>query len=105
MKAKQLIPFLSITGLLVSAPVVVPAFASTIDTPPEHHGHRSGPPPEFFEACKNKAAGDTISLETPRGDQLEAVCEQKGNQLVARPLNPPSPPPPEKNQEQPPEKE
>jgi hypothetical protein len=60
---------------------------------PGQPGHHHGPPLEFIEACQDKEAGDTVTLETPRGDQVKAVCEQKGDQLIARPINPPSQPP------------
>ncbi|MBM9616679.1 hypothetical protein JWJ90_20655 [Desulfobulbus rhabdoformis] len=43
----------------------------------------------IFQVCKDKAAGDKVSLKTPHGDTIEAVCETNNNRLVAHPLNPP----------------
>nr|WP_320009572.1 hypothetical protein [uncultured Desulfobulbus sp.] len=51
------------------------------------------PPPEFYQACKDKAAGDKVTLKTPHGDTIEAACEVKDSRLVAHPLNPPPKPP------------
>ena len=104
MKARIVFPQLLLTALLLSAPLAVPALADTIDAPPSQKGHRPGPTPEFFTACADKTQGDTVLIENPRGDQIEAVCEQKNGRLVARPLNP-SPPPPADDRQQPPEKE
>lgn len=36
------------------------------------------------EACAGKAAGDAVTLKTPRGD-VEAKCHMQGDQLVAVP--------------------
>jgi len=102
MHNKRFIPKLLITALLISAPIGGTTLANAIDAPPDDQGHRSGPPPEFYEACEGKSAGDSVTIETPRGDQIEAVCEKKDDQLVARPMNPP-PPPPEGHQPPPPE--
>lgn len=92
---KRLIPHLLLATLFCAAPTVGPAFADTIDMPPGKPGRHQGPPPEFFQACNEKEAGETVSIETPRGDLIKAVCEQKGDQLVARPVNPPQQPPEE----------
>jgi len=43
------------------------------------------PPQEAFDACKGKSAGDTVSITTPRGDTLTAVCRQLDEQVVAMP--------------------
>ncbi|MDD2465947.1 MAG: hypothetical protein PHI97_18265 [Desulfobulbus sp.] len=92
MQKKKLIAKLLLTALLISAPIAVPAFADNIDMLPKKPGHRQKLSPDLFEACQDKAAGDTVNIETPRGDRIEAVCEQKDDQLVARPLSPPPQP-------------
>lgn len=46
---------------------------------------RKGPPPEAYEACENKAEGEAVSIETPRGHTLEASCQLKDDVLVAVP--------------------
>ncbi len=102
MHYKRLFPKLLLTALLITAPIGASALADAIDAPPEKPAHRPGPPPEFFAACKGKTAGDTVMIETPRGDKIKATCEEKGDQLVARPVDPP-PPPPEHGQEPPPD--
>jgi hypothetical protein len=51
-----------------------------------------GPPPEAYEACKDKSEGDSVGITTPRGDTLEAVCKKVDNRLVAEPENMPASP-------------
>ena len=57
------------------------------------------PPQEAFDACTGKVAGDSVSITTPRGDTLTAVCRQLDGQLVAMPDKMPAPPsgPPSRN--------
>ena len=50
-------------------------------------GHK--PPPQAYEDCKGKKAGDTVQHTTPEG-VVEATCEDSPEGLVARP-NQPSP--------------
>jgi hypothetical protein len=50
------------------------------------------PPQEAFDACKGKSSGDSVSITTPRGDNLTAVCRQFDGQLVAMPDKMPAPP-------------
>lgn len=64
------------------------------------HAQPSQPPgplpdlPQAADACKGKAAGDTVTLTMPDGKQLQGVCTQVGQQLVARPPQPPGGKPP-----------
>lgn len=51
-----------------------------------------GPPPEAYEACKDKNEGDSVVVTTPRGDTLKAVCKMINNKLAAIPENMPAPP-------------
>ncbi len=37
-------------------------------------GGRGGPPEEAIEACADKAANDTCSFSSPRGDMVEGSC-------------------------------
>lgn len=48
---------------------------------------RPGPPPEAYQACEGKSAGDTVEIETPRGDTMTGTCVQQGDKLVLRPDN------------------
>jgi hypothetical protein len=46
---------------------------------------RKGPPPEAFEACEGKQAGDTVEFTGRRGESIKATCEEHDDQLVAVP--------------------
>ncbi len=46
---------------------------------------RNGPPPEAFEACEGKEAGDSVEFTGRRGETLTATCEEQNDQLVAVP--------------------
>ena len=52
-------------------------------------GHERRPPPEAFEACADKAQGDSVTFETRRGDSLSGTCEMIEDSLVAVPDNAP----------------
>jgi hypothetical protein len=43
-----------------------------------------GPPPQAYEDCKGKKAGDTVQHTTPEG-KVTAACEESPKGLVARP--------------------
>ena len=43
------------------------------------------PPPEAFEACVDKSEGDSVTIETRRGDTLSATCKMMNDSLVAVP--------------------
>ena len=94
--SKLFAPLLFIT-LLLALPPLSSATSDAGDPPPDRSGRPQGPPPEFATACQGKQVGDKVVIKTPRGDSIEATCEQRGDQLMARPLNPP-PPPPEKGE-------
>ncbi len=58
------------------------------DTSSQKSGkRRPGPPPEAYQACEGKSAGDTAEIVTSRGDTLTGTCEQEGNKLVLKPDN------------------
>ncbi|MBW2474940.1 MAG: hypothetical protein JRE56_10160 [Deltaproteobacteria bacterium] len=44
-----------------------------------------GPPPEAFEVCEGKQAGDSVEFAGRRGETLTATCEERNDQLVAVP--------------------
>ena len=46
---------------------------------------RQGPPPEAYEACEGKSAGDEAEFVNRRGETITGACEEKGDQLVLRP--------------------
>ncbi len=65
-------------------------------------GHPAVPPPEAFDACKDKTAGSAAQFTTPRGETIQGTCREKGDRLVLVPDRPegrklaarPCPPPP-----------
>lgn len=46
---------------------------------------RRGPPAEAVAACDGHAEGDQVTFTTPRGDEVQGVCHQRGGQLFAVP--------------------
>lgn len=50
-------------------------------------GGERRPPLEAFEACADKAEGDSVTFETRRGDSLSGTCQMKDDALVAVPDN------------------
>jgi hypothetical protein len=59
--------------------------------PPEGGGERRGPPQEFFDACKGKAEGTSVSARGPRGEEVKGTCR-----MVMVPAGPMQAPPPKK---------
>ncbi|MDT0594998.1 hypothetical protein [Glaciecola petra] len=51
---------------------------------PRPHEKRK-PPKEAYEACVNKEEGEIVTIETPRGDLINATCIILEEELVARP--------------------
>lgn len=47
------------------------------------------PPPEAYEACEGKAAGDAASFTSPRGDEVTGICQEREGRLVLHPDGPP----------------
>lgn len=65
--------------------------AAAANMPPPNQqgrGHRS-PPPEAYEACEGKKAGDEVTFTTPRGEKVAATCNMMPARLVAIPDHPP----------------
>ena len=46
---------------------------------------RHSPPPEAYEACEGKSAGDEAEFINPRGETVTGTCEEEGDRLVLRP--------------------
>ena len=57
------------------------------DHPPGGH---QGPPPEAYQACVGKTAGNAAQLTGPKGEIIQGVCEAEGERLVLRPYHPPT---------------
>ncbi|MCP4747269.1 MAG: hypothetical protein GY874_14185 [Desulfobacteraceae bacterium] len=70
-------------ALILLAICVAPAIGD--DTSSEQDNRRQGPPPEAYEACEGKSAGETAQFTDARGETLTGTCEQEGDQLVLRP--------------------
>ena len=78
---------LSIVFVLLAICAITNVFVS--DAFSQERGiRRQGPPPEAYEACEGKSAGDEAELITPRGETVTGTCEEEGDQLVLRPDNP-----------------
>ena len=49
-------------------------------------GEHRGPPPEAYQACAGKSAGNTAQFVNPRGDMVSGTCEaDPDGKLVLRP--------------------
>lgn len=51
-------------------------------------GRRNGPPPEAYEACEGKSAGDEAEFVNRRGETVTGICEEEGDRLVLLPDRP-----------------
>ncbi|MCP5326478.1 MAG: hypothetical protein H7A09_09180 [Oceanospirillaceae bacterium] len=89
----KLMPYLCLTCVLFGS---ASAFAKQ---PQNQGGNPPQPPQEAFTACEGKSAGDSITITTPRGDSMQATCEDFNGTLAARPSGsrPSGPPPSEAN--------
>ena len=67
------------------------ATANASAMPPGGPGERRGPPQEFFDACKGKAEGASVSARGPRGEEMRGTCR-----MVMVPSGPMQSPPPKK---------
>ncbi|MBU2976813.1 hypothetical protein [Alteromonas sp. C1M14] len=47
------------------------------------------PPQEAFDVCADAAEGDTVTITSPEGDEVEATCKLMDDELVAVPDNMP----------------
>ena len=45
-------------------------------------GRHQEPPPEAYEACEDKSAGDEAVLITPRSGTVTGTCKEGGDRLV-----------------------
>jgi hypothetical protein len=89
-------------ALACASPLSYAATPSQQGAPaPGQQMHKRVPPPEAFEACDGKKAGDTVTFTTPRGEKLKGTCKMFPARLVATPAQPPqggmgqdAPPPP-----------
>lgn len=75
-------------GFLLSALCLAAGMAMAQDT--QLRQGEQGPPPQAYEDCKGKKAGDTVQHTTPQGE-VAAVCEDSPKGLVARPKQPMGP--------------
>jgi two-component system, OmpR family, heavy metal sensor histidine kinase CusS len=48
-------------------------------------GDHRGPPPEAYQACEGKSAGNSAQFINPRGEILKGICEEENGKLVLRP--------------------
>jgi Spy/CpxP family protein refolding chaperone len=88
-------------ALIVFAPILLAWTARSQDGPPQAPatgGHE--PPPQAYEDCKGKKAGDTVQHTTPEG-KVAATCMESPKGLVARPNQPPNTQPDNRPKESP----
>ena len=52
-------------------------------------GGHHGPPPEAYQACMGKTAGNAAQFTGPKGEIIQGTCEAEGEKLVLRPYHPP----------------
>jgi hypothetical protein len=74
--------------LLAGAMASLMIHAADNNGPDANRAHRA-PPPEAYEACDGKKAGDKVSFTSPRGEKVAATCNMMPARLVAMPDHPP----------------
>ena len=70
---------------IVFAVLIICAANACAQGPPSGGKDHQGPPPEAYEACEGKSAGDTAQFVSPHGDTVCGTCVQEGDRLVLRP--------------------
>jgi hypothetical protein len=60
------------------------AIAGPFDETQSRHGAME-PPPQAYEACKDKNEGDLVKITTPWGETMNATCKQVDGKLAAMP--------------------
>ncbi len=69
--------------------ILIAAFCHANDMPPQGKGRSMRvPPPEAYDVCEGKQAGDKVSFTTPRGDKVSGVCTMLPARLAAMPDRP-----------------
>jgi hypothetical protein len=78
--------FIKLTSDALFAATMI-AFVVSTQALAQERPQRGKPPQEAFDACTDKAEGDSVSFETRRGDAVEGTCRLIHDQLVAVPLD------------------
>lgn len=76
--------------LLLTLLTTLLGLTSTISLGAQNQGQQrphQGPPPEAFEACKGKQAGDEVTVTGRKGEALKATCKEHDGKLVAMPTS------------------
>ncbi|MDD2776477.1 MAG: hypothetical protein PHU06_11020 [Gallionella sp.] len=68
-------------------------FAAPTATPAQPPAQGCPPPPQAFESCKGKKAGDAVQHVTPSGQKIAAICTASPQGLFALPACDMTPPP------------
>lgn len=89
MERKLLLGAAITIGLLIALSIADASAADTLRDPADRREQPKGPPPEAYTACEGKEAGETVTLKTPHGDVIEAVCLSVHDRLLAKPMNEP----------------
>lgn len=76
-----------IRGIVICLLVLIGATSAIAELSDETQGRRGsmGPPPQAYEACKDKNEGDSVEIVTPRGETIKATCKQIDGKLAAMP--------------------
>lgn len=85
MEQKVLLGTILTLIFFIALAIAGPVMADTLPPPPDRGDRPNGPPPEAFTVCVGKKAGDAVTITTPRGDQIKAVCDIFDARLVAKP--------------------
>ena len=75
------------TGIVMCMLVLIGAASAIAGTFDETQGRRGAmePPPQAYEACKDKDKGDSVKITTPWGKTMNATCKQVDGKLAAMP--------------------
>lgn len=89
-KLRRGVQFFSV-ALILALPMAVQAQAPDKKPGDANTDQRAPhqPPPQAYANCKDKKAGDTVQIVTPREGKISATCTDSAKGLFARPERPP----------------
>jgi hypothetical protein len=73
---------------LIAAVIILTAGGSSSAIAVEQdqwQGHFRQPPPQAFQICAGKQAGDTVEITPPNREPVQAICTESPSGLFARP--------------------
>lgn len=72
---------------------LIPAAAWGGADPQQGAPQQRRPPREAFDACSSRSEGETVTITTPQGTGIRAICRTFEGQLAAVPVDAPPMPP------------